>query len=82
MFSRSRARFCTTPTARPISSARALIEWDVSRTMARPWWAAWSALLAAWAAWVALRATSWAVAVISCTAVATRSISAICLCTP
>ncbi len=82
MFSLSLARFCTTPTARAISSARALMAPVVLWTMRLPSLAAWSALLAASAARVALRATSWAVAVISWTAVATSSISASCFCTP
>ncbi|SST12673.1 Uncharacterised protein [Acinetobacter baumannii] len=82
MFSLSLARFCTTPTARPISLARAWIAAELLSTICLPWCAAWSAWLAASAAWVALRATSWAVAVISWTAVATSSISASCCCTP
>ncbi|MNY35316.1 hypothetical protein D3C86_1697150 [compost metagenome] len=82
IFSLLSARLCTTVTALPISSARALIECEVCWTMRMPWLAAWSAWFAAWAAWAALRATSWAVAVISWTAVATSSISAICFCTP
>ncbi|MNN44209.1 hypothetical protein D3C81_1584890 [compost metagenome] len=82
MCSLSRARFCTTTTALLISLARALIECEVCWTMCMPWLAAWSAWFAAWAAWAAFWATFWAVAVISWTAVATKSIPAICFCTP
>ncbi|MNV43824.1 hypothetical protein D3C71_1355560 [compost metagenome] len=40
MFSLSLARVCTTPTARPISTARAPMEFEVSRTICMPWLAA------------------------------------------